>query len=89
MRAVADDLRARPCLEQDELERLIELGRDVERHYGRPQDLEWAIDRKLGGCSCSRRAPRPSGRRGVLRMSEGGPAARVAALYLDGGQLKL
>jgi pyruvate,water dikinase len=44
-RAVEPERRARPCLESDEVARLAELGRGVERHYGRPQDLEWAIDR--------------------------------------------
>jgi pyruvate,water dikinase len=44
-REVEPERRARPCLEPDEVARLAELGREVERHYGRPQDLEWAIDR--------------------------------------------
>jgi pyruvate,water dikinase len=43
---VDPDRRARPCLEPEEIARLVELGREVERHYGRPQDLEWAIDRR-------------------------------------------
>jgi pyruvate,water dikinase len=37
--------RGRPCLTPDEIDALVGLGRSVERHYGRPQDLEWAIDR--------------------------------------------
>jgi pyruvate,water dikinase len=44
-REVEQDRRARPCLGQDELVRLAELGRRVERHYGRHMDTEWAIDR--------------------------------------------
>lgn len=48
MREVEAERRARPCLEPGELERLAELGRSIERHYGRPQDVEWAIDRHLG-----------------------------------------
>jgi len=39
------DLRRVPCLGDDELGRLKDIGRKVERHYGRPQDIEWAIDR--------------------------------------------
>jgi pyruvate,water dikinase len=89
MRAVADDLRARPCLEPDELEQLIELGRDVERHYGRPQDLEWAIDRKLGELFLLQARPETVWTPRRVAHEQGGPAARVAALYLDGGQLKL
>ncbi len=37
-------LRNAPCVTDDELQRLRELGRRIERHYGRPQDIEWAID---------------------------------------------
>ncbi|MEO8308713.1 MAG: PEP/pyruvate-binding domain-containing protein [Pseudomonadota bacterium] len=36
--------RNAPCVSDDELQRLRELGRRIERHYGRPQDIEWAID---------------------------------------------
>ena len=34
-----------PCLSDDELMKLREIGRKVERHYGKPQDIEWAIDK--------------------------------------------
>lgn len=37
-------LRNEPSLTDDELQKLRELGRRIERHYGRPQDIEWAID---------------------------------------------
>ena len=33
-----------PCLTDDQLMALREVGRKVERHYGRPQDIEWALD---------------------------------------------
>jgi pyruvate,water dikinase len=33
-----------PSLDRDAIARLIELGRRVERHFGSPQDIEWAID---------------------------------------------
>ena len=48
LRDVDEERRARLCLEPAEVARLADLGRSVERHYGRPQDLEWAIDRRLG-----------------------------------------
>jgi pyruvate,water dikinase len=35
-------LRRRPKLNDDELTRLAGVIRDVERHYGAPQDIEWA-----------------------------------------------
>jgi phosphoenolpyruvate synthase/pyruvate phosphate dikinase len=37
--------RREPCLDHDVILRLIEVGRRVERHFGAPQDIEWAIDR--------------------------------------------
>ena len=40
-----ENLRHAPCLSDAELTALKEIGRKVERHYGRPQDIEWAIDR--------------------------------------------
>ena len=40
-----DELRKAPCLTDEELEQLRLIGRKVERHYGRPQDIEWAVDR--------------------------------------------
>ena len=42
---VPADLRKAACLSDAELLRLREIGRKVERHYGRPQDIEWAVDR--------------------------------------------
>ncbi|HEY5265011.1 MAG TPA: PEP/pyruvate-binding domain-containing protein, partial [Steroidobacteraceae bacterium] len=43
--AVEQSLRREPCLSDAELQSLRAIGRQVERHYGRPQDIEWAIDR--------------------------------------------
>jgi pyruvate,water dikinase len=37
--------RNEPCLSDTELQQLRDLGRRVERHYGCPQDIEWAFDR--------------------------------------------
>ena len=42
---VPADRRTAPCLRDDELQALRDVGRKAERHYGRPQDIEWAIDR--------------------------------------------
>ena len=39
-----EDFRRAPSITDDELKALAEIGRKVERHYGRPQDIEWAID---------------------------------------------
>jgi pyruvate,water dikinase len=39
------ELRTRPSLSDDELQALRTVGRRIEKHYGRPQDIEWAIDK--------------------------------------------
>ena len=44
-REVALDRSAAPCLERETLASLLEVARRVERHFGSPQDIEWAIDR--------------------------------------------
>ena len=36
-----------PCLKDEEILKLAEVGKSIERHYGRAQDVEWAIDRDL------------------------------------------
>ncbi|HUK48359.1 MAG TPA: PEP/pyruvate-binding domain-containing protein [Terriglobales bacterium] len=40
-----EDLCRVASVSDAELKALAEIGRKVERHYGRPQDIEWAIDR--------------------------------------------
>lgn len=37
--------RDEPCLDEDELAALLELGKRIERHFGSHQDVEWAIAR--------------------------------------------
>jgi len=39
-----EGLRRSPCVSDQELSGLKEIARQVERHYGQPQDIEWAID---------------------------------------------
>jgi pyruvate,water dikinase len=39
------ELRRAPSISDSELQTLAKIGREVERHYGKPQDIEWAIDR--------------------------------------------
>lgn len=38
------ELRDAPCLTDDDLQGLRAVGRKIERHYGKAQDIEWAID---------------------------------------------
>ena len=39
-----ENLRREPCLSDSEIVALRDIARRVERHYGRPQDIEWAVD---------------------------------------------
>lgn len=42
---VPQELRQTPCLSDGEIAVLKDIGCRVERLYGRPQDIEWAVDR--------------------------------------------
>lgn len=39
-----DEASADPCLTDDQVLELVDLGRRVTAHYGSPQDTEWALD---------------------------------------------
>jgi len=36
-----------PCINDEEIHKLAQLGNQIDQHYGMPQDIEWAIDREL------------------------------------------
>jgi len=38
------ELVAKQVLSEEELKKLLAIGRKVEEHYGKPQDIEWAIE---------------------------------------------
>jgi len=40
--------RREPCLSDDELIHLKSIGQQTEKHYGRPQDIEWAVEHGTG-----------------------------------------
>ncbi len=44
---VPPEKQNQPCLSDEEVLRLAELGLKIEKHYGKAQDIEWAIDRDL------------------------------------------
>lgn len=44
---VDDDRRDAPCITDEEICAVAATARRAERHYGCPQDVEWAIDRHL------------------------------------------
>jgi pyruvate, water dikinase len=83
VRAVDDERRARLCLVPEEVAALAELGRRVERHFGRPQDIEWAFDRSLDELFLLQARPETvwSNRRKPVATAEN-PIAAIAATYL-------
>jgi pyruvate,water dikinase len=42
--AVPDDLKGKPCLTDEQIKTLSDYASLLERHYGTPQDIEWALD---------------------------------------------
>ncbi|MEM3936497.1 MAG: phosphoenolpyruvate synthase [Thermofilaceae archaeon] len=46
-REVEPERRNAPALTDDEVRLLAELAIKIEKHYGRPMDIEWAVDRDL------------------------------------------
>jgi pyruvate,water dikinase len=46
--AVPDELRKTACLSDDELQALRAVARQTEKHYGQPQDIEWAVEAGSG-----------------------------------------
>ncbi len=45
---VPPDEQDRPAVSDEQLRTLLDLALRVERHYGSPQDIEWAIDESTG-----------------------------------------
>jgi pyruvate,water dikinase len=44
---VPADKQEQPCISDGEIHKLAELGKNIEEHYGKAQDIEWAIDRDM------------------------------------------
>jgi pyruvate,water dikinase len=44
--AVDDTQQNEPCLTDAEIAALFAVGKNIERHYGKPQDIEWAISQE-------------------------------------------
>jgi pyruvate,water dikinase len=44
---VSKDRQEQPCLNDEEIKKLAELAGTIEAHYGRPQDIEFSVDRDL------------------------------------------
>jgi pyruvate,water dikinase len=44
---VDDDMQCTCCLADDEIKALVSAAKNIENHYGRPMDIEWAIDKDI------------------------------------------
>jgi pyruvate,water dikinase len=73
--------RNAPCLDTDTIASLWQIARTIERHYGSPQDIEWAVPRDAGPAPevCVLQS-RPET---VWAAREKVPAARPAARPFD------
>jgi pyruvate,water dikinase len=43
--ATPDEIKDMPCLSDDQIKALTEYANELEKYYGAPQDIEWAIDK--------------------------------------------
>jgi pyruvate,water dikinase len=43
--AVPPERQTIPCLSDEQIAELVQIGKRVERHYGSAQDIEWAVPR--------------------------------------------
>jgi pyruvate,water dikinase len=78
---VDPDRRTQLSLEPDEVLALAELGRAVERHYGRAQDIEWSFDDERLWLLQSRDETVWDAKRQPREVAAG-PLAAIAATYL-------
>jgi len=70
---VPEALRKSPCLSDAELQELRAVARRTEKHYGRPQDIEWAIENGTGAILLLQSRPET-----VWSVKESAPAAQPA-----------
>ena len=71
---VPEDLQCVACMSDDEIQSLRTIGRKVERHYGRSQDIEWAVERSSGKILLLQSRPET-----VWSAKESAPVGRAAA----------
>lgn len=72
--AVPEARRQIACMSDEELQALRLIGRKVEKHYGRPQDIEWAVDRHSGAILLLQSRPET-----VWSSKEAAPVDRAVA----------
>ncbi len=44
---VEENMQCTCCLADDEIKALVRAAKNIENHYGRPMDIEWAIDKDI------------------------------------------
>jgi pyruvate,water dikinase len=87
-RDVPEELRSQPSLTDEEIGQLAELGRRVEAHYSRPQDIEWAIDRQLDELFLLQSRPETVWSRKPRAQPVAGGAMALITATMTGGAVK-
>jgi pyruvate,water dikinase len=82
-------MRQRPCLTREQLAALAGYGARLERHYGTPQDVEWAVDAAdriliLQSRPLRLRSASPAARGGALAARKGIPVLLGGAVASTG-----
>jgi pyruvate, water dikinase len=87
-RAVAEERQAQACLSDDDIGRLAEIGRRIEAHYERPQDIEWAIDRHLNELFILQSRPETVWSNRPRPQAAAGSALALITQTMTGGRAK-
>lgn len=86
---VDDDRQSIACLSDEVIHELAALGRTVEKHYGKPQDIEWAVERGTGVLFLLQSRPETvwsqKQRDSAAAATGGNPLDRVSALLSGKG----
>ncbi|MCC6948451.1 MAG: phosphoenolpyruvate synthase [Bradyrhizobiaceae bacterium] len=77
---VPDELQAAASVSDDIIAELVAVGKTIERHYGRPQDIEWAVSDDAPGTNIFILQSRPET---VWAARDAQPIAKPAASALE------
>ena len=77
---VPNEMQTAPCISDDVIRELAAIGKAIERHYGRPQDIEWALADEPSGSTLYILQSRPET---VWAARDTEPVAKPAASALD------
>jgi pyruvate,water dikinase len=83
---VSQDFRGRACLSEDQARELATLGLRLEKHFGSPQDIEWALDEEGRFVILQARPLRLEGR----ELDGKAPCTEIpegAKVLVDGGEV--